>query len=125
MLTGVGNNKLLAQTVSKDTAIEANSQNAETTSLEKTKGLSKNNLKPLGSGVSYKAVDFEKLENERYKVLSKQKMSGKRKVMWAAIIAGSVIGLFFLIKYAKECEVYETNCPIDDVCPCLRFRERN
>lgn len=122
LLTSVN---LSAQTVSKDTAIEVNSQKAETTSSDKVQGISKKDLKLFSSAATENAVDFEKIENERSKNLSKQKMSGKRKAMWAAIIVGSVVGLFFLIKYAKECEVYESYCSTDEICPCLRYRERS
>ncbi len=125
LLTSVVNNNVSAQTVSKDTAIEANSQNVETNSQEKVESLSKKNISFFNSGVSDNSVDFEKIENDRSKNLSKQKMSGKRKAMWAAVIIGGVVGMFFLIKYAKECEVYESFCSTDEVCPCLRYRERN
>jgi hypothetical protein len=125
LLTGGVNFNLSGQTVSKDTASEVSSQNAETNSPDKSQSLSKKNLKLLDSAVSDNQIDFEKIENERSKNLSKQKMSGKRKAMWAAVIIGGVVGMFFLIKYAKECEIYESYCPTDEVCPCLKYRDRN
>jgi hypothetical protein len=116
---------LSAQTVSKDTASEVSSQNAETNSPDKSQSLSKKSLKLFDSSLSDNQIDFEKIENDRSKNLSKQKMSGKRKAMWAAVIIGGVVGMFFLIKYAKECEIYESYCSTDEVCPCLKYRERN
>jgi hypothetical protein len=125
LLTSVVYSNLSAQTVSKDTASEVSSHKTETNSPDKVQSLSKKTLKPFDPVISESQIDFEKIENDRSKNLAQQKMSGKRKAMWAAVIIGGVVGLFFLIKYAKECETYQSYCSPDEICPCLKYRDRN
>jgi hypothetical protein len=111
-----------AQTISKDTIREVNSPNAVNDEAKfdfgKTLSLSRSN-------VLESPIDFEKIKKETGKNLPRRKMSAKRKAMWIAIWVGIAVGMFFIIKYAKECEIYEENCSFDEVCPCLKYKEKD
>ena len=117
--TSVGVN---AQTISKDTIREVNSAKTITDEpnfdFGKTLSLSK-------SDVLETPIDFDKIKKEPGKNLPRRKMSAKRKAMWIAIWVGIAVGMFFVIKYAKECEIYEENCSFDEVCPCLKYKEKD
>lgn len=69
-------------------------------------------------------VDFNKIRKESINLPSaRRKLTGKQKAMWIAIGIGVAVGMFFLIKYAKECEIYESYCYNDEPCRCLKYKE--
>ena len=97
--------------------------------LEKTRPIDSNQFKKRLdlsiSNVLDTPTNFDKIDLEGLKPLPKRKMSGKSKAMWIAIIAGSAVGLFFLIKYADplECEI-EAYCAPGEICQCLKYKDK-
>jgi hypothetical protein len=122
LLVSNGVTNISAQIVSKETRIGVDYRNIEFSSDKFKNWLEKELNKPLAN-VLDTPVNLNKISKEVNQPLPRRKMSGKRKAMWIAIIIGSAVGMFFLIKYAKECEIYESYCQPDEVCPCLKYKD--
>ncbi len=120
---------VLAQTVSENASKPVNELKIKTDSPNILKSEKKNDWQLSGSrNVLDTPVDFDKISKESSKPLPKQqKMSGKRKAMWVAIVVGIAVGMFFLIKYAKECEIEDPTCDrfYEEYCQCLKYKEKN
>lgn len=120
LVVTLGLSDVSAQTITKEIIQDINSQKVENIllnkNLDKKLNLSKTNV--LESPVNFNEIQKDSLKN-----VPRRKMSSKRKAMWIAVVIGAAVGMFFLIKYAKECEIYESNCSLDEVCPCLKYKE--
>ena len=108
-----------AQSALQDSAKTTNYRNSETVSFNQLK----NKFVLPKTNVLDAPVDFEKIKKESINLPARRKLSGKQKAMWIAIGIGVAVGFFFLIKYAKECEIYESYCSTDEVCPCLKYKD--
>lgn len=111
--------------VSAQTAFQGAPKN---TSYRSSENVSFDNLKNKfvldKTNVLDAPVDFEKIKKESINLpAARRKLTGKQKAMWIAIGIGVAVGMFFLIKYAKECEVYESYCYNDEPCRCLKYKE--
>lgn len=120
---------VLAQTVSENAPKPVNNIQLQRSSPNILKTEVKNDWQLSGSrNVLDTPVDFDKISKESSNHLPKkqQKMSGKRKAMWVAIVVGIAVGIFLLVKYAKECEIEDPNCDrfYDEYCACLKYKEK-
>jgi uncharacterized membrane protein len=119
LLAGNSALNVSAQTNFQDAPKSVNYQNSEAVSFSQLK----NKFVLPKTNVLDAPVDFDKIKKESIKMPSRRKLTGKQKAMWIAIGVGVAVGLFFLIKYAKECEVYESYCYNDEPCRCLKYKE--
>ncbi len=127
-LATTGMNGVFAQSLPKEAKKDTDSQKVGSIFSDKIK----NNWKswnPSTTNALDTPFDLEKIkkdiDRETVKPLPKQKMSRKSKALWVAIILGSAVGLFFLIKYADplECEI-EAYCSAGETCGCLKYKDK-
>ena len=119
LLAGNSAVNISAQVNSQDAPKSVNYQNSEAVSFNQLK----NKFVLPKTGVLDAPVDFDKIKKESIKMPSRRKLTGKQKAMWIAIGVGVAVGLFFLIKYYKECEIYEPYCVTGEPCACLKYKE--
>ena len=121
LIVGVSGLNISAQTISKDASDEVKEQKIEQNS--KTYNFGKLNKVP-STDVLDAPIDIDKIAKENSKPLPKQKMSKKQKTFWVLFAVGMAALVFVAIKYYKECEIEDPNCPIGEtICPCLKYKD--